>query len=134
MPTMAERLQQAWNSHDVGRLVALFAEQYVSDQPAHPSRGFTGSSQVLANWTAVFEGVPHFVARLLAWSIDRDTEWAEWDWQGRHRDNSAFAMRGVTILTVHDDLIVRARLYMEPVEVAADDIDSAVDKLYRPPE
>ena len=133
MTTMAERLLHAWNTRDVDRLVALFANEYVSDQPAHPGRAFTGNAQVRANWTSVFQGVPDFTAELLAQSIESDTEWAEWHWHGRHRDNSVFAMRGVTILVLRDDRIAQGRLYMEPVDVAAGDIDTAVQELYRPP-
>ena len=78
MATMAERLIQAWHSHDARRVAALFAEDYLSDQPAHPGRAFTGKEQVLTNWTEVFDGVPDFSAELLASSVAGDTEWAEW--------------------------------------------------------
>lgn len=133
MATMLERLQQAWNSHDAHRVVSLFAEDYVSDQPAHPSRRFRGRHQVLANWTSVFEGVPDFWAELVDSSVDGPTEWGEWDWAGQHPDGSSFAMRGVTILVVRDDLIARGRLFMEPVDPAHDDIDAAVHELYKSP-
>ena len=83
---MAERLIQAWHSHDARRVAALFAEDYLSDQPAHPGRAFTGNEQVLTNWTEVFEGVPDFSAELLASSVAGGTEWA---WTGRHPDDSA---------------------------------------------
>jgi hypothetical protein len=42
-------------------------------------------------------------------------------------------MCGVIILTVRDDLISDARLYMEPVESSDEDIETAVATLYRPP-
>jgi hypothetical protein len=42
-------------------------------------------------------------------------------------------MRRVIIATVRDDLIAAARLHMEPVDYSGDDIDAAVDQLYRPP-
>ena len=80
MATMLERLLVAWNSHDADRVAALFSESCVSDQPVHPGRGFIGRPQVLANWTAVFEGVPDFSAELVGSSIDGETEWAEWNW------------------------------------------------------
>ena len=134
MATMAERLIQAWHSHDARRVAALFAEDYLSDQPAHPGRGFTGNGQVLINWTEVFEGVPDFSAELIASSVAGDTEWAEWSWTGRHPDGSAFAMRGVTVLVIRDGLIAEGRLYMEPVDAAEDDIDAAVRELYRAPD
>ena len=88
---------------------------------------------MLENWTAVFDGVPDFVAELIDHSITGTTEWGEWYWHGRHADGTAFAMRGVTILTVRDDLISDARLYMEPVEAAEEGIDAAVRELYQPP-
>ena len=131
MATMLERLEQAWNSHDALAVASLSAEDYSSAQPVHPSRDFTGRAQVLVNWTAVFDGVPDFRAELVASSIDSDTEWGEWNWTGHHQDSSSFAMRGITIFTVHDGLIASARLYMEPVDPAADDIDAAVRELYR---
>jgi hypothetical protein len=40
-------------------------------------------------------------------------------------------MRGVTILTVRDDLIAEARLYMEPVELDGAAIDAVVRDLSR---
>jgi ketosteroid isomerase-like protein len=75
MPTMVRRLAAAWNAHDARRVASLFAEGYRSAQPVHPSRGFGGSAQVLENWTAVFEGVPDFVAELVDVSITGTTEW-----------------------------------------------------------
>ena len=130
---MQERLRDATNSHDAERLAALFAEDYRSASPAHPGRAFVGRAQVLANWSSVFEGVPDFTSELLSSSVDGDTEWGEWDWRGRHPDGSPFAMRGVIIVVVRDDLVAEAHLYMEPVDVDGGDIDVAVQELYRPP-
>ena len=128
-----ERLTEAQNAHDARRMASHFADDYDSSQPVHPGRAFKGSAQVLANWTAVFEGVPDFHAELLASCVDGDTEWGEFDWQGQHSDGSPFAMRGVIIVTVRDDLIAGARLYMEPVDRTDQDIEAAVEELSRPP-
>ena len=128
-----ERLTEAQNAHDAQRMASHFAADYDSSQPVHPGRAFKGSAQVLANWTAVFEGVPDFHAELLASCVDGDTEWGEFDWQGQHSDGSPFAMRGVIIVTVRDDLIAGARLYMEPVDRTDQDIEAAVEELSRPP-
>jgi ketosteroid isomerase-like protein len=130
---MLERLRNAQNAHDAEGMAALFAEDYVSSQPLHAGRAFVGRAQVLENWTAVFEGVPDFVSELVSYSIDGNTEWGEWSWHGRHLDGSAFAMRGVTIFVVRNDLIAAARLYMEPVDTANEDIEAAVQELYKPP-
>lgn len=133
MSGILERLTEAQNAHDAPRMAAFFAEDYRSAQPAHPSRAFGGRAQVLENWTSVFAGVPDFRAELVASSMDGGTEWGELDWRGRHTDGSPFAMRGVIIAIVRDDLIAGARLYMEPVDRSDDDIDTAVEQLYRPP-
>jgi hypothetical protein len=130
---MMERIRDATNAHDAGQLASLFAQSYRSAQPVHPSRGFSGSAQVLENWSSVFLGVPDFRSELIASSLDGDTEWAEWNWQGHHTDGSRFAMRGVTIFVVRDGLVAEGRLYMEPVEGDGGDIQAAVQELYRPP-
>ena len=41
-----DRLLDALRSHDARRLAALFADDYVSVQPAHPARGFVDSAQL----------------------------------------------------------------------------------------
>ena len=48
-------------------------------------------------------------------------------------DGSPFEMRGVTIFVVRDGLVAAGRLYMEPVETDGEDIDAAVQDLYKPP-
>ncbi|SDO89358.1 SnoaL-like domain-containing protein [Pedococcus dokdonensis] len=134
-----ERITAAQNAHDAAAFAELFAVGYDSSQPAHPGRAFQGREQVLANWTAVFEGVRDFHADLVASASDEaeggTTEWGEVDWSGRHTDGTPFAMRGVLIVTVRDGLIAQGRLYVEPVDApGGDDIGSAVEELYRPPE
>lgn len=134
MDTMLERLTQAQNAHDAEALASLFAQDYLSEQPVHPGRAFSGRAQVLANWTSVFSGVPDFRAELLSSCRDGDVEWGEVDWSGHHTDGSPFAMRGVIIATIRDDLLAAARLYVEPVEPGSEEIDAAVEKIFRAPE
>jgi SnoaL-like protein len=50
-------LARATNAHDIEAFVALFSEEYDSEQPAHPDRKFRGRDQVRANWSAVFSGL-----------------------------------------------------------------------------
>lgn len=77
MTNMLERLRDATNAHDPALLASLFANDHRSSQPLHPSRRFGGSSQVLENWSSVFEGVPDFNSELVPSSVDGDTEWGE---------------------------------------------------------
>ena len=133
MSSVLDRLTEAQNAHDAERFASYFADDYRSDQPAHPGRAFTGRAQVLENWTSVFAGVPDFRAELLASCRNGNVEWGEVDWQGHHTDGSAFAMRGVIIATIDDGRIAAARLYVEPVEHSGTDIEAAVEELYRAP-
>ena len=133
MSTVLERLTEAQNAHDVDLFASYFTREYQSDQPAHPGRSFSGRAQVHENWTSVFAGVPDFLAELVATCRDGDREWGEVDWRGHHADGSAFAMRGVIIATIRDERIASARLYVEPVEHRDEDIQTAVQQLYRVP-
>ena len=133
MTAMLERLGDAMNDHDAQRVASLFADDYQSSQPLHPSRGFGGSAQVRENWSSVFAGVPDFSAELVDFSVNGDIEWGEWHWHGHHVDGSPFAMRGITILVVREGLVAEGRLFMEPVEADEGDIKAAVEQLYRPP-
>ena len=134
MNAVLDRITEAQNSHVAELFASYFSDDYRSAQPAHPKRGFSGRAQVLDNWSSVFAGVPDFRAELLALCRDGDVEWGEFDWRGHHTDGSPLAMRGVIIVTVRDDQIAAGRLYMEPVEQGGDDIDAAVEQLYRAPD
>lgn len=118
------RLLEAVNAHDLDRLVACFADDYVNETPAHPQRGFRGSAQVRANWTQILAGVPDLRAEVPRSAVDGDTLWTEWDMSGTRPDGSRFLMRGVVIFGVTDDAINSARFYLEPVEESSGDVDA----------
>jgi limonene-1,2-epoxide hydrolase len=120
---VATALAAAMNAHDIDAFVALFAEDYDSEQPAHPDRRFRGRDQVRANWSAIFAGVPDFRAELVSAAADGDTAWTEWRWNG-----TGLEMAGVIVMGVRDGSIAWARLYVEPVE-AGEGIDAAVREM-----
>ena len=122
---VAERLQVAMNARDIDAFVACFAEDYDSEQPAHPDRAFTGRDQVRENWSAIFEGVPDFGAELVSTAASGDVEWSEWRWRGTQADGTKLDMAGVIVGGVRDGLLQWARLYVEPVE-QGEGIEAAV--------
>ena len=124
-----ERLAAAMNAHDIEAHVACFAEDYQSEQPAHPDRGFGGREQVRANWSAIFDGVRDFRAELVRTAADGDTVWSEWRWHGTRAGGAPLDMAGVIICGVRDDRIAWARLYIEDVETAGEGIDAAVRRM-----
>ena len=132
MRSVLEHLTEAQNAHDAARMASWFAEDYASANPSTRAGSSPGAPRCSRTGPRSSTGVPDFHAELLALSVDGETEWGELDWRGRHADGSAFGMRGVIIAVVRDRLIAEARLYMEPVDRSGDDIEAAVERLYRP--
>jgi ketosteroid isomerase-like protein len=124
-----DRLERAMNARDLDALLACMAEDYRSEQPAHPERGFGGRDQVEKNWSALFEAMADFRAELLDTAVQGDTAWTEWHWTGTRADGSTLDMRGVTLFRIEGGLITSGRLYMEEVEQAGAGIDEAVRRL-----
>jgi ketosteroid isomerase-like protein len=125
------KLKDALNTHDIETFVACFDEEYYSEQPVHPDRTFRGREQVRKNWSANFEEMPDFSAKLVRYAVNNDAIWSEWDWQGTRRDNSKLFMRGVMIIGMQEDKIIWGRLYVEPVEVNGKGIEAAVEEVMR---
>jgi ketosteroid isomerase-like protein len=124
-----QRLHAAMNAHDIDAFLNCIDDAYVSEQPAHPQRAFTGREQVGANWSAIFQHIPDFSAELLRLSADEDTTWSEWRWTGTQADGSALHNRGVIIAGVANNRMTWARLYIERVELADGDIAAAVQRM-----
>jgi ketosteroid isomerase-like protein len=121
-----QRLQEAINAHDLDAMVACFASDVVSQQPAHPARNFRGNEQIRQNWTMILGGVPDLRAELLRSAQGGDTVWSEWRWSGTRVDGAAHEMRGVTVNQVKDDRIASVTFYMEPVEAGGADVETAI--------
>lgn len=126
--SIAHRLAAATNAHDIDALVACFADDYLNETPAHPSRGFRGADQVRKNWTRLFGAMPDLTARVLATAVNGDTEWSEWMMSGQRPDGTTHVMRGVIIFGVRDRTAAWARFYLEPVDQSGDDVGLAVGR------
>lgn len=123
---LSERLREAVERKDVDAFVECFHQDYRSEQPAHPKRGFGGSEQVRKNWSTIMRDVPDVCFEVLRRAYEADTEWVECRIHGTRSDGSALDLRGVIIQGVVDGRITWARLYLEDVEQDGADIDEAV--------
>jgi ketosteroid isomerase-like protein len=110
------KMEAAINAHDIDTFVTCFANDFVSEQPVHPDRDFTGVEHVRKNWTDLFAQVPDLRAKLVAHTIAGDIGWSEWHWQGKRTNGTELNMRGVVVVGLRENTIVWARLYMEPVQ------------------
>ena len=102
---------EAWNSHDLDRLMSLFADNCVFEASAGPEshgRRFEGRAQVRAAFADVFGFMPdanwgdgrHFV-------ISDDYGVSEWRLTGTLVDGTRIDVLGCDFLTLRDDKIVR---------------------------
>jgi ketosteroid isomerase-like protein len=101
----------AWNSHDIDRLMSLFAEDCVFDASGGPEshgRRFAGRAQVRTAFAEVLDSMPdanwgdgHHVA------ISDDYGVSEWRLTGTLLDGSRVDVLGCDFLTVRDNRIVR---------------------------
>jgi ketosteroid isomerase-like protein len=121
-----QRLQEAINAHDLDAMVACFASDVVSQQPAHPSRNFEGDARIRKNWSMILGAIPDLRAELVRGSQSGDTVWSEWRWSGTRVDGAAHEMRGVTVNQVKDDQIASVTFYMEPVEASEAEVETAI--------
>jgi ketosteroid isomerase-like protein len=126
---VSERLREAVENKDVDAFVDCFQENYRSEQPCHPARGFGGREQVRKNWSAIMREVPNVRFEVLSRAFEGDTEWVECRTHGTRVDGSALEMRGVIIQGIDDERIAWARLYLADVERDGADIDQAVAEM-----
>jgi ketosteroid isomerase-like protein len=115
---------EAWNSHDVDRLMGLFADDCVFDASGGPEshgRRFVGRTQVRAAFAEVLDSMPdanwgdgrHFV-------ISEDYGVSEWRLTGTLVDSGRVDVLGCDFLTVRDDKIVRKNSFRKQRPVVAD--------------
>jgi ketosteroid isomerase-like protein len=120
------RLLHAMNAHDVEGIVACFAEAYTLESPLHPTRSFRGKDQVRRNWSQILSAVGDLRARLVGSARDGHTVWTEWEMSGTRHDGGAHCMRGVFIFDVDGNVIVRGRMFLEPVDTSTLDMNESL--------
>ena len=119
-----DALRAALEAHDVDALVDCFTDDYDSQQPVHPGRRFRGRDQVRRNWSGMFEEIPDFRAQLMTSAVADNVIWAEWHWTGTPRHGPVLDERGTSLFGVRAGRIAWGRLYIEPVEREAGDIEA----------
>ena len=124
--TTVDRLLRATNDHDLERLVGCFSPEYVNETPAHPARSFRGREQVRRNWEQIFAAVTDLHAEMRNCVTEGDSVWTEWEMSGARHDGSRHLLAGVIIFVVEQNLIQRARFYLEPVDDGPMNADDAV--------
>ena len=127
LPPVIERLQHAWNTHDLEAFVACFAPNYQSVQPCRPDRKIRVRDQVRKIWSIMFTEVPDFRSDLLGFATQGDETWVELHWYWMDADGVQVDLWGVMRFQIQDDCLQSARVYLEsilpPVPWAGDAIE-----------
>ncbi|MEO8264160.1 MAG: nuclear transport factor 2 family protein [Ilumatobacteraceae bacterium] len=127
--TVVDRLRAATNAHDLDAIVGCFSETYRNETPIHPGRGFTGRSQVRANWQHILKAVPDVIAEVTREVVAGAVIWSEWEMRGTRPDGQPHLMRGVIIFGIANDVIDWARFYLEPVDDGHEGAEMAVQRI-----
>ncbi|MGH2922204.1 MAG: nuclear transport factor 2 family protein [Gaiellaceae bacterium] len=127
--TVAKRLIDATNAHDLEAMLACFQPDYRSEQPAHPARTFEGIDQVRKNWSTLMEAVPDIRWEVLRSAETADEAWLEARLTGTQEDGTTLDEIGVVILGVEQDKIAWGRLYVKEIEADGGDIDATVSEM-----
>lgn len=109
------QMTQDINRHDLEAMVSCFAPDYVSEQPFHPERNFTGPEGVRKNWSYFFATVPDLRADILSEAAIGDTLLAEIHFHGTQAGGDEWSTRGVIVSGMREGRTAWARLYIEQV-------------------
>jgi len=113
---VAEKWIEAWNSHDVERVLALFTPDVVYEDLPFGVRNH-GSAELRAFAVGIFTAVPDLRLDLLNRSLKGRHGTIEWVFSGTdiglHKTQRRFSVRGVSVIEVHGQLISRNSDYYD---------------------
>ena len=114
-------LCEAFNAHDLDRIMALFAEDCVLEMPrgSHPwGNRFEGAAAVRRALATRFEGLPdvHYGEGEHFADPSADTGMSKWTLTGTARDGTRTEVRGCDFYTFRDGKVVRKDSYWKMVE------------------
>ncbi len=113
LPPVIERLQRAWNAHDVNAVGACWSDDAVSVHPAHPERNARGRDAICRRWALTFAGVPTLTAELVRSARSDSVVWTEWVFWADTGDGPPYRAGGVMIFGVEAELIAWVRVFTE---------------------
>jgi steroid delta-isomerase-like uncharacterized protein len=116
LPTFADAITRAWNSHDIEKVLCFYSSQYVAEDvgQAFLLRGHAGVRAMLENYWQAFPDLEFTVTDVL---IQDSRMTIVWMAEGTHEGTimnipptgHRVAVRGVSIIDVEDGLIVRGQ-------------------------
>lgn len=116
LASYAEHINQAWNSHDIERVIRFYSPDYIGDDIGQslPLRGHDGiRTRLQEYWTAF----PDLRFEVLSTLVDGNRLVNVWSGEGTHQGTimhipatgHRVQVRGVSILDVQDDMVVHGQ-------------------------
>ena len=112
----AERINEAWNSHDIEKVIRFYASEYIGEDvgQAAPLRGLEAMRTMLENYWRAF---PDLKFKVISSLVEDSRVAILWIGEGTHQGTimnipptgRRIEARGVSILDVQDDLVVRGQ-------------------------
>ena len=116
LATYADTINQAWNSHDIDKVLSFYSPEYVGDDVGQASllRGHEGLRAMLQNYWSAF---PDLRFKVVSTLVDGDRLAIVWVGEGTHQGTimnipptrHKVEARGVSIIEVQDGLVVRGQ-------------------------
>src|SRR5512133_809944 len=113
LATYVEAINEAWNSHDIEKVINFYSPEYTSEDvgQASPLRGRGAMRTMLENYWRAFPDLKFNVIRTL---VDGGRIAILWFGEGTHQGTimnipptgHKVQVRGVSIIEVQDDLVV----------------------------
>ena len=112
-------LCDAFNAHDLDRIMALFAEDCVLEMPrgSQPwGARFEGKAKVREGLTMRFTGIPDVHYGNDAHFVDGNTGISKWTLTGTTREGKKLEVWGCDFYTFRDGMVTRKDSYLKIVE------------------
>jgi ketosteroid isomerase-like protein len=114
-------LCDAFNAHDLDRIMARFADDCVLEMPRGKSpwgSRFEGKANVRAALATRFEGLPdvHYGSEEHFVDAAADTGMSKWTLTGTMREGERTEVRGCDFYTFRDGMVIRKDSYWKIVE------------------
>ena len=112
-------LVDAFNAHDLERIMSFFADEAVLEMPRGPDpwgRRYSGKQAVREGLRARFEGLPDVHYGADSHFVDGDMGISQWTVTGTMRSGEKIEARGCDFYTFRGDKIVRKGSFWKIVE------------------
>ena len=112
-------LVDAFNAHDLERIMSFFADEAVLEMPRGPDpwgRRYSGKQAVREGLRARFEGLPDVHYGADSHFVDGDMGISQWTVTGTMRSGEKIEARGCDFYTFRGDKIVRKDSFWKIVE------------------